>query len=149
MKTQKLLVIVASVCLMAFFISGSAYAQDELDQIIAAYLAEFQENSDETLSDLNDVSRDLRQCFDGFEDCTDTFGEDNPLVECLSEFIPCVSRESRDKDQTCTSFLREFRGDYRRASRDARQIGMEEEFKNSQAVRGTVAVALGISSLCY
>jgi hypothetical protein len=149
MKTQKLLVIVASVCLMAFFISGSAYAQDELDQIIAAYLAEFQENSDETLSDLNDVSRDLRQCFDGFEDCTDTFGEDNPLVECLGDFIPCVREEGNDKNRTCTSFLREFRGDFRRASRDARQEGVEEEFKESPAVLGTVPVALGIASLCY
>jgi hypothetical protein len=134
---------------MAFLISGSAYAQDELDQITAAYLAEFTENSDDTLRELEDVSRDLRQCFDRFEDCKDGFGKEKPLVECLSEFIPCVSRESRDKDQTCTSFLREFRGDYRRASRDARREGVEEDFQDSEAVRGTVVGALGIASLCY
>jgi hypothetical protein len=145
MKTQKLLVIVASVCLMAFLISGSAYAQAR--PIIANYLAEFQENSGETLRDLDEVSDDLRECYRDFDDCSS--GRSQGLVQCLGDFVPCVSRESRDKDQTCTSFLREFRGDYRRASRDARRAGVEENFQNNAAVQGTVAVALGISSLCY
>ena len=149
MKFQKLLVIVGSVCIMAFFISGSAYARDDLAQIIAEYLAEYQENTDETLRELENVSRDLRQCFDEFEDCTDSFGKDQELVQCLGDFIPCTREESTDKQRTCTQFLREFRGDFRRASRDARRADVEEQFKDSEAVRGTVVGALGIASLCY
>jgi hypothetical protein len=149
MKIQKLLVIAASLCLLAVFVSGSAYAQDELDQIIAAYLAEFTENSATTLDEVQDISRDLQQCFDRFEDCSDSFGRENEVVECLGDFISCVRREGRDKDRECSRFLREFRGDYRRASRDARREGVEEEFKESPAVQNTVAVALGIAGLCY
>jgi sugar-specific transcriptional regulator TrmB len=147
MKTQKLIVIAAIVCLLAVFISGSAYAQAA--EIIAEYLEEFQENSNETLRELENISRDLRQCFDEFEDCTDSFGRDKTLVECLSDFIPCTREESTDKQRTCTQFLREFRGDFRRSSRDARRAGVEEQFKESEAVRGTVVGALGIASLCY
>ena len=57
MKTQKLLVIVASVCLLAVFVCGSAYAAEPDDTIIPEYLAEFTENSDDTLRELEDVSR--------------------------------------------------------------------------------------------
>ena len=59
MKSQKLIVIVASVCLMAFFISGSAYAEGPDDTIIPDYLAEYQENVNETLRELENTSRDL------------------------------------------------------------------------------------------
>ena len=145
MKIQKLLVITASVCLLAVFVCGPAYAQEE--EIIAEYLAEFQENSSEALGELDDVSGDLRECYRELDDCSS--GRSQGLVECLGDFIPCVSRESRDKDRACTSFLREFKRDYRGASRDARREGVEEDFQDSEAVRGTVAVALGISSLCY
>ena len=147
MKTQKLIVIAAIVCLMAFFISGSAYAQAE--EIIDEYLGEYQENVNETLRELENTSHDLRQCFDEFEDCTDPFGKDQELVQCLGDFIPCTREESTDKQRTCTQFLREFRGDFRRASRDARRAGVEEQFKESEAVRGTVVGAGGIASLCY
>ena len=149
MKSQKLIVIVASVCLMAFFISGSAYAEEPDDTIIPDYLAEYQENVNETLRELENTSRDLRQCFNKFEDCTDPFGKDQELVQCLGDFIPCTREESIDKQRTCTQFLREFRGDFRRASRDARRADVEEQFKESEAVRGTVVGALGIASLCY
>jgi hypothetical protein len=146
-KTQKLFLIVASVCAMAFLGSGSASAQE--NQIIAEYLAEYDENATETLGDLSDIAGDLRQCFDRFEDCSDRFGSNDSLAECLSDFIPCASREANDKRRTCTRFLREFRGDYNRALRDARRADVAQEFETSDAVLSTVAAAEGIASMCY
>ena len=147
MKTQNLLLIVASACAMVLLSSGSAYAQE--NQIIAEYLAEYDQNSTDTLGELRDVARDLSQCFDRFEDCSDRFGSNESLAECLSEFIPCASRESSDKLRTCTRFRREFRGDYSRALRDARRAGVAREFETSEAVLSTVAAAEGIASMCY
>jgi hypothetical protein len=147
MKTQNLLLILASACVMVLLSSGSAYAQE--NQIIAEYLVEYDENSTDTLGELRDVARDLSQCFDRFEDCSDRFGSDQSLAECLSDFIPCASREGRDKLRTCSRFLREFRGDYSRALRDARRAGVAREFETSEAVLATVVAAEGIASLCY
>ena len=62
MKTQNLLLIVASACVMVLLSSGSAYAQE--NQIIAEYLAKHDENSTDTLGELRHIAGDLRQCFD-------------------------------------------------------------------------------------
>ena len=149
MKSYKLLVIVASVCLLAVFVCGSAYAEEPYDTIIPEYLAEYQENVNETLRELDNISHDLRDCFDDLERCEGRADNGVEVAECLGKFIPCTREESTDKQRTCTQFLRGFRGDFRRASRDARRAGVEEQFKDSEEVRGTVVVALGIASLCY
>ena len=136
---------------MAVFVCGSAYADEPVDTIIPDYLAEFHRNVNETLGDVENISFDLRQCFNDFEDCMDPpgIGEDPNVVQCLNDFIPCVRKEGDDKDRTCTDFLREFRGDYRRALRDARQANVKDEFEQDPAVQNTVVIALGIASMCY
>ena len=149
MKTQKLFVIVASVCLLVVFVSGSAYAQDDLDQIIAEYLAEYQKNLDETTRELNDITSDLRDCFDDLERCERDADDGREQANCFRDFAQCLAREGRDKQGTCTDFLREFQRDYRSSSRDARRADVEDEFQESDAVQGTVASALGVASLCY
>jgi hypothetical protein len=125
MKTKKLLVIAASVCLLAVFVAGSAYAQ--VAEIIADYCEEVGQNVTTTLNELDDASGDLQDCSVELDDCLSGLFQRDP-VKCIRDYSQCINFGENDQRQACQAFLLEFGNDTRRALRSADRQDVEEEF---------------------
>jgi hypothetical protein len=127
MKSLKLVIIAAIGCMSVVFISGSAHAQ--LLGIIDDYCAEVARGADEALGELGEATADLADCYDEFDDCmSGIFGSDP--VECIGDYGQCINRAENDLRRACSEFLRDFRGDTRRAERSARREGVRREFQD-------------------
>jgi hypothetical protein len=131
MKTQKLLVIAAIVCLLAVFVSGSAYAQPPLPRIIVAFCQEVDGLALEAGDELGEATRDLAECIDEFQDCRGGRGIGNdPLVECLNDGNRCTSRANNEQQRACDEFRVEFKDAYNDALRQARFNGVGDKFED-------------------
>ena len=130
MKTQKLLVIAAIVCLLVGA-SGPAQAQleeSEVAEIIADFCETVSSEAADAAEKLENAADDLAECTDDFFDCRDggLFGND-PLVECLGKGINCAARSAEDKAQACGEFTTDLADAYERALRQARREGQRVE----------------------
>ncbi len=126
MKTLKLNVIAASVCLLAVFISGPAQAQEV--GIIADYCAEIEQNVADTLEELRAASRDLEECSDDFNACLSGRGLFDDPVDCIQDSRRCNRFGENGQRQACHAFVLEFGNDTRRAMRSAERQDVEVEF---------------------
>jgi hypothetical protein len=147
MKYQKLYLITATVCLLAFFAS-SAHAQ--LAEIIVDYCEEVLQASDEGADELADAIKDLEDCYDEYDDCLSGVFSSNP-VECIRDYRRCLANGVQDKEQACNEFLREFSADTRRAESQADRQDVEDEFLlflYSDAGQKCLAPALATSLVC-
>lgn len=127
MNYQKMLVIAASVCLLAFFVSGAAHAQ--VGEIIEDYCAEVAQNVNNTQKELADASEDLEECGTDLDGCFSGQGLfDEPPAACIQDYARCTKRGKKDQKQACSSFLNEFKSDTKGAERDSDRQDVEEEF---------------------
>jgi len=126
MKTQKLLVIAASVCLLAFFLAGAAQAQD-LGEIIVDYCEDVAHDATEAIDELSEARADLEECSYEFFQCLDGLGPPDP-VDCAGEVAVCQKRGLRDEIQACNEFLQEFKRNTKRAETRAKIKDVKEEF---------------------
>ncbi len=159
MKTQKLIVIAAIVCLMVGA-SGPAQAQSREDredvlEIIADFCETVRDDAEETRFKLEDADADLNKCVEDFGDCRDggLIGDGDPLVECLSEGLGCAGRAATDNVEACIEYKEEFADAYERALRAARFQDVEDEvqdFFNSRtrARRICLAPAIRVARAC-
>ena len=123
MNTKLVFVCAALVLSLAF--TGSAVAQEE--GVIADYCEEVVDNVADTADELAEANADLANCFDEYDDCLNGFIDKEP-VKCISDFAHCISVGKRDQTQACDLFLRQFKGDTRRAFKSARRRSVENEF---------------------
>jgi hypothetical protein len=129
MKSQKLIVIAAIVCLLVGA-SGPAQAQPRQDaaEIIADFCEAVAEEAADALEKLGNAAGDLFECTEEFVRCRDggLFGND-PLVECLGKGIECTARAAEDKAQACGEFVTDFGDAYEDGLRAARRQGQRVE----------------------
>lgn len=132
MKTQKLIVIAAIVCLLAVFLAGPAYAQDEAEEIWAEFCEEIEHDADKALEDLADANDDLAECLPDFRECRtgEGFGRADSLVECLDEGNTCTSRANDDKEKACSEFAEDLEDAWKDAMRQADLNDVEDEFED-------------------
>ncbi len=157
MKTQKLIVIAAIVCLLVGA-SGPAQAQspsEDAREIIADFCETIRDDAEETQRKLRDADEDLEKCADDFGDCRDggLIGDGDPLVECLGDGLGCAGRAATDGAEACLEYQEEFEDAYERALRAARFEDVEDEvqdFFNSRrrARRLCLAPAIKIAREC-
>ena len=95
--------------------------------VISDYCEEVADNIDDTADELADANADLADCFDEYDDCLNGFIDKEP-VKCIRDFARCIRLGKRDQTQACDLFLRQFKGDTRRAFKSARRLGVENEF---------------------
>ena len=98
MKTQKMIVIAAIVCLMVGA-SGPAQAlSQEAREIIGDFCEKIREDAEETGDKLTDADESLGRCVNDFADCREGggIGDGDPLVECLSDGLGCAGRDRRE-----------------------------------------------------
>jgi hypothetical protein len=149
-KLIKLFICVAFACLLTVVLPGAAYAQ--LGEIIADYCEEVLQNSENTLSKLEDATIDLLDCANDYDNCgTGLFGEDP--VDCISDYRQCISRGNREQDQACNTFLNDLRSDTRTAESRADRADVEDGFllwfhDNWDDPASCLAPARTVSSLC-
>ena len=133
MKTQKLLVIAAIVCLLVGA-SGPAQAQleeSEVAEIIADFCETVSSEAADAAEKLENAAEDLAECVDDFADCRGGRGLGNdPLVECLGKGVNCAARSAEDKAQACGEFVTDFGDARERALRQARRQGVEDEVQD-------------------
>ena len=126
MKTQKLILIVASACILAIFVSGPAYAQREPMEIAQEFCDEIQDAAEDTNQELDEATSDLADCPVEFEDCQEGIFAKQP-AECIRDFNQCVDRAFEDAGQACNAYLRKFQDAYDDALRRARRSGPRVE----------------------
>ena len=131
MKSQKLIVIAAIVCLLAVFVSGPAYAQEDLPEIIIEFCEEILNDAEKANRDLDKANEDGGKCRGDFVDCRtgEGFGTSNSLVECLDESTTCTNRAIEDKLKACSEFSEDLEDAYEDAARRADRKDVEEEFE--------------------
>ena len=142
----RLLIIAMSVCLLAVFLPGSAYAQ--AFGIIEEYCNETQMLIDDALDDLGRNADDQIECFDDLDSCLNRADNTRESADCVSRFSRCSSSAIRDEEQACNEFLRGFRDAYRDASRQADRRDVEDEFLNSARQQQCTDDALNVARLC-
>jgi hypothetical protein len=150
MKTQKLLVIVASVCLMAVFVAGSAYA-GPLGPIKAEFCAQVAEDAFNAGEELVDGARDLEECVGEYGRCGGRGPLEDSPAECLNEGFRCISFANNDLQQACGKFASDFEEAYRRALRQARREGLEDRFERwlgRPAGQACLQPAIEIGQVC-
>ena len=126
MKIQKLLVIAAIVCLLAVFVSGSAYAgplrpiKNEFCQAVAILAAD-------ATDELIEATADVADCLVEFDDCrSGRFGRD--LENCINEYNRCNRFANRDQQQACDKFREEFADIYDDTLRQSGFLNLEFRF---------------------
>ncbi len=157
MKTQKLIVIAAIVCLMVGA-SGPAQAlSQEAREIIRDFCEVIRDDAEETGDKLTDADESLNRCVDNFRDCRDggRIGDGDPLVECLSDGLGCAGRATGEKVEACLEYQEEFSKAYARALREARFGGgdVEDEIQDffssrTRFRRICLAPAVQVSRTC-
>ena len=125
MKIQKLLVIAASVCLLAVFVSGPAYARSPLE-IAQEFCDEVDDAAEEATEELAEAAGDLQECREDVQDCSGGFINREP-VECIRDFNQCVDRAYEDAAQACRAFQRRLEDAYDDALRRARRQNQRTE----------------------
>jgi hypothetical protein len=174
MKTQKLIVIAAIVCLMVgasgpaqakrgedrVGASGPAQAKggedrEDVLEIIADFCETVRNDAEETRVKLVDADDDLEKCDDDFDECRDggLIGDGDPLVECLSEGLGCAGRAATDNVEACIEYKEEFADAYERALRAARFQDVEDEVQDFFSSRGRLrriclAPAIQVARAC-
>jgi hypothetical protein len=91
-------------------------------------------------------------CYDEYNDCMGGLISDNP-VQCISGYRQCLDAGTRDRDQACSSFLRGFRADTRRALRTADREDVDDGFvewffSDTDSRNECIDPALSISFVC-
>ncbi len=152
MKAQKLLVIAASVCLLAVFVAGFAHAEPPLPGIIADFCQETLEDTEEAAEEISEAANDLADCPQEFNQCEGGIFNDDPAA-CIVEFLNCMSRARRDLNQACNDFQREFERNYNDALAATRLYppGVERRFLKwaaSEASAVCFAPAEAVALLC-
>ena len=119
MKTQKLIVIAAIVCLLAVFVSGPAYAQGGLPKIIAEFCEEIDKDAEKANDDLDKANENRGECREDFVDCRTGggLGTANSLFECLEASSTCTKRAIEDKLKACSEFSEDLEDAYEDATR--------------------------------
>jgi hypothetical protein len=126
MKSLKLIVIAATVCLLAVLLPISAQAQEE-QEIIDDYCQEVAREADHALFEIGEATADLQDCYDEYNDCMGGLHSSNP-VDCIRDYRRCINRGNNEQLRECRRFLKGFQRDTRRAKRKARRKDVEDEF---------------------
>jgi hypothetical protein len=129
MKTKKLLVIAASVCLSVAFLAGSAQA-DDLQGEVDDYCAEMDQNVENTLKELTDASADLGACSFEFTACMFGQGIIDEPSNCIRDYQRCIRFGKRNQEQGCAEFLLEWGNDTRRAEKSAKRDDILPSFRD-------------------
>ena len=151
MKTQKLLVIAASVCLLVVFVSGSAYAQGPLAPIKSEFCTAVEILAAGAVEKLVEATADVADCLVEFEDCrSGFFGRD--LENCISEYNRCNRHGNRDQAEVCSDFSEDFGAAYEEALRQSGFLNLEFRFlrwSNTKAkARECLDPAIGMFNAC-
>jgi hypothetical protein len=155
MKTQKLIIIAAIVCLMVGA-SGPAQAlSQEAREIIRDFCEVIKDDAEETGDKLTDADESLNRCVDDFRDCRDggRIGDGDPLVECLSDGLGCSGRATGERVEACLEYQEEFSKAYERALREARFGDVEDEVQEffstrTRARRRCLAPTVQVARTC-
>ena len=126
MKTQKLLIIAASVCLLVVFFSGSAYA-GPLAPIKSEFCTTVEAVAADAFLKLVEATEDVVDCAVEFEDCRSGFAS-RDLENCISEYSRCNSRGNRDQEEVCRDFSEDFGAVYEEALRQSGFLNLEFRF---------------------
>ncbi len=143
-NSEKVMYRLTFVALAFFLFLPASAAHAQLPGIIQEFCTDAGQATDDFLGELGNAARELRDCFDDFDDCTSGRGESG----CLGNFRRCSERARKDKEQACSEFQREFRDAFNDASSDARQQGLEDEFQDSPTVQEKVDIAQSFGGLC-
>ena len=143
-NSEKVMYRLTFVALAFFLFLPASAAHAQLPGIIQEFCTDAGQATDDFLGERGNAARELRDCFDDFDDCTSGRGESG----CLGNFRRCSERARKDKEQACSDFQREFRDAFDDASSDARQQGLEDEFQDSPTVQEKVDIAQGFGGLC-
>jgi hypothetical protein len=149
MKAQKMLVIVASVCLLAVFVSGPAYALSPLTEIILSFCEEVAKDAGEAVHELEEAAGDLADCPDEYDNCQGG-AVNHDTAYCIDKLFTCIEFAVTDGQQACIAFQKHFADSYTDAMRQARRNGVEDRFMNWIENYGEdcLAPAVEVSSLC-
>jgi len=128
MKSSKLVMIAAIACMSVIFLSNPAYAQ--LGEVIGDYCEEISNNVADTVEALEDASFDLTECALDLNECMLGQGLFDEPSNCIRDYTRCTAVGKRDQADACSTFLREFLNDTRRAERDADREDVENAFLN-------------------
>ena len=158
MKILKVLAIAASVCLLAVFVSGSAYTQqddDELQQIIDQFCEDVLQIAQGARDELTEAINDKLNCVEEFHQCRtgEGFGRADTLADCLNDGNRCTSRANDDLADACREFSLEFKDSYGDANRRARRNDVEDGFVDwlntpSPERRACLRPAIRVSKVC-
>ncbi len=116
-----------------------------LPGIIQEFCTDAGQATEDFLVELDNAGKELKDCFDDFEQCTRGIGTE---LGCLGDFRRCSERANKDKERACSDFQREFRDAFDDASSDAREQGLEDEFQDSPIVQEKVDIAQSFGALC-
>ncbi len=128
MKTYPLLVIAASVCLLAVLISSPAVSQDtdSLENIQDDFCEEVKVTANEANDELCEAKLDLTECIEEYPLCIDRAIETQ--AECLEEAYQCAGLATDDAQDSCDEAGLEFKDTYEDALRRADRNDVEDEF---------------------
>ncbi len=124
MKSVKLFIIAAAVCLSVGFFSGSAQAQ--IQSIVVNYCVEVADSAVQAAEELAEGNLELLACVEEYGQCLDgLFGD---FSRCFKDYGQCINRADSNQLRACRVLLREVAGDTRRAERKADRDDVEDEF---------------------
>jgi hypothetical protein len=123
-KSVKLFIIAAAVCLSVGFFSGSAQAQ--IQSIVVNYCVEVADSAVQAAEELAEGNLELLACVEEYGQCLDgLFGD---FSRCFKDYGQCINRADSNQLRACRVLLREVAGDTRRAERKADRDDVEDEF---------------------
>jgi hypothetical protein len=134
-------------CLASF--PGVSYAQDGSEQaIVFEYCEATQDLIDEANQELSRNGEDLAECFDDQDQCQRRADDAQDSVQCVSRFSRCANNSIRDLEQSCGSFLRGFRDEYKDAMRAADRNDVDDEVRTNPRFVACTGNALDTVALC-
>ena len=128
MRTRSILEIMVLAFAVAVFAAGPASAETA-EEIIAEFCEESANLAEDSSDELQNARNDIRECRRDYSDCRggELIGDDDPLIQCLSQGLTCLSRGFEDRADACAEHGREFKDAYNDALSKARRSDVENE----------------------
>jgi hypothetical protein len=128
MRTRNLLEVMMLAFAIAVFAAGPVSAETA-EEIIAEFCAESAKLAGDSVDELENARDDIRECRREFSDCRggDFIGDDDPVIQCLSNGLTCLSRGFEDRADACNEHGREFEDAYNDALSEARRSDVEDQ----------------------
>ena len=129
MKLKKLLLITASVCLLVFFVSGSAQAE-ELESIVDDYCHDVELTVAVTQQELIEAYKQGGGCVGEVQSCMDDLSRFDSASRCLRVFSQCAKLAQKAQLSACSDLLRGLEGATSTAEKSAKRNRVAVGFNN-------------------